>query len=73
MDRKKVVIPHVPMRMEQVDGGRAVIGLIDCPWCGKTHYTTQIDCGERTVFCGTKNKKSERPDGRSRVVITQIF
>lgn len=59
MARKKVVIPHVPMRMEQVDGGRAVIGL--------------IDCGERTVFCGTKNKKSERPDGRSRVVITQIF
>lgn len=63
--------PRVPMVMKPVDGGRAVIGLIECPCCGETHYTTQIECGEREVFCGLK--KAVRPDGYSNIVITEII
>lgn len=39
------------MVMKPVDGGRAVIGLIECPRCGQDHFTTQIRCGELSVFC----------------------
>ena len=62
----------VPMRMLPVDGGAATIGAIDCPWCGKTHLTTHIECGERKVRCGTKSGDAECPDGTSRVDITEI-
>jgi hypothetical protein len=70
---KKQTIPSVPMMMKPVDGGSAVIGVIECPWCGQTHFTTQIQCGERTVFCGTRKGKAQRPDGHSKIIITQIL
>ena len=57
------------MVMKPVDGGRAVIGLIECPHCGETHYTTQIECGQRDVFCG---QEGQRPDGYSTIVIERI-
>ncbi len=65
-------IPEVLLVMKQVDGGRAVIGVIECPWCGETHFTTQVQCGERKVFCGTKKGKAETPDGYSRVDVIRI-
>lgn len=46
-DAKKTVLMLRP-----VDGGRAVIGAIDCPHCGKEHLTTQIGTGLLRVFCG---------------------
>jgi hypothetical protein len=66
--------PNVVMVMKPVDGGRAVIGLIECPHCGETHYTTQIQCGERDVFCGIARKDTPtiRPDGYATVVVTRI-
>lgn len=48
---KKQAVPDVLMVMKPVDGGRAVIGLIECPHCGQDHFTTQIRCGELHVFC----------------------
>ena len=62
--------PKVLMAMKPVDGGRATIGLIECPCCGETHYTTDIRCGERRVFCGTG---AERPDGYSTLDVTAII
>lgn len=47
-------IPKVVLVMKPVDGGRATIGILECPHCGETHYTTQIECGDRQVFCGSK-------------------
>jgi hypothetical protein len=63
-------IPKVMLVMKPVDGGRAMIGLIECPCCGETHYTTQIQCGERLVFCGVN---AERPDGHSRILVERIL
>lgn len=67
--------PGVVMVMKPVDGGRATIGLIECPNCGETHYTTQIECGERNVFCGTAgdNSPAIRPDGFSTVDVERIL
>lgn len=61
--------------MKPVDGGRAVIGIIECPNCGQTHYTTQIECGFRKVFCGTGNVDNfgVGQDGYSELVILQII
>lgn len=67
--------PDVVLVMKPVDGGRAMIGVIECPHCGETHYTTQIECGERDVFCGTKNVAecpTVRSDGYATVVVTRI-
>lgn len=60
---------NVVMILRQVDGGRAVIGSIDCPVCGKEHLTVQIHCGELRVFCG---KASPNPDGWSWVDVQTI-
>ncbi|OWK34246.1 hypothetical protein [Fimbriiglobus ruber] len=70
--------PDVLLVMKQVDGGRAAIGLIECPHCGETHYTTHIECGERTVYCGVKAAEVDqyrtiRPDGYGTVVVKQII
>lgn len=35
--------PSVILVMKPVDGGRAMIGMIECPHCGETHYTTNIN------------------------------
>lgn len=69
--------PDVILVMKPVDGGRAIIGIIECPHCGETHYTTQIECGERDLFCGlakwqTGECETIRPDGYSSVVVTRI-
>lgn len=65
--------PKVVLVMKPVDGGRATIGLIECPFCGDTHYTTLIQCGERDIFCGTgAASPAERPDGYSRIVVQRI-
>ena len=56
--------------MKPVDGGRACIGLIDCPYCGETHYTTNIKTGERDVFCG---QGAQKPDGYSFLCVTHIM
>ena len=69
--------PNVLLVMKQVDGGRAVIGLIECPHCGETHYTTDIRCGERDVYCGlpkwnTGECETVWPDGYATVIVTRI-
>lgn len=60
--------------MKQVDGGKAVIGLIECPSCGETHYTTLIQCGERDMFCGTNciGTDNVRSDGYTTVDVQRI-
>lgn len=62
-------MPKVLLVMKPVDGGRAVIGLIECPHCGQDHYTTQIECGERRVFCGSG---ADSKDGYSFVSVERI-
>jgi len=66
--------PDVLLVMKPVDGGRAVIGIIECPHCGETHYTTLIQCGERDVFCGTAGNPAPtiRPDGYATVIVRAI-
>lgn len=66
--------PEVLLVMKQVDGGRAVIGIIECPHCGETHFTTKIECGERDVYCGltTADSPTVRPDGYATVIVTRI-
>lgn len=61
--------PKVSMTMRPVDGGRAVIGAVDCPVCGKEHLTVQIRCGDLRVFCGDE---SPNPDGWSWVSVETI-
>lgn len=65
---------EVLLVMKPVDGGRAVIGIIECPHCGETHFTTNIACGERDVFCGltTADAPTVRPDGYATVIVTRI-
>jgi hypothetical protein len=65
--------PSVMLVMKPVDGGRAMIGLIECPHCGETHYTTDIKCGERDIFCGTVGDGAQRPDGYSTVIVQRII
>ncbi len=68
--------PNVLLLMKPVDGGRAMIGIIECPHCGQTHYTTHIECGERTVFCGLgriDDCETVRSDGYATVIVTQII
>jgi len=77
MTTEKQRRPEVVLVMMPVDGGRAMIGLIECPHCGETHYTTQIQCGERDVYCGvprfnTADCPTVRPDGYATVIVTRI-
>ena len=65
--------PEVVMVMKPVDGGRACIGIIECPFCGETHYTTDIKCGERDVFCGTGSGNAQRHDGYSTLFVGRIL
>lgn len=71
MTTEKQRCPDVLLVMKPVDGGRAVIGIIECPHCGQTHFTAHIECGRRDLFCGTQDP-TVRPDGFSSVVVTQI-
>ena len=66
--------PDVLLVMKPVDGGRAVIGIIECPHCGQTHFTTNIQCGPRLVFCGRPIDAGPgvRPDGHAEVNVTRI-
>lgn len=73
MTTEKQRRPDVLLVMKPVDGGRAVIGIIECPHCGQTHYTTQIQCGERDVFCGNADSETVRSDGYATVIVTQII
>jgi hypothetical protein len=64
------------MMIKPVDGGRAVIGVIECPHCGQTHFTAHIECGERQLFCGTghtEDTENIRVDGYSTVVVVRII
>lgn len=38
--------------IKPVDGGRACIGVVECPVCGQDHYTTNVRAGELRVYCG---------------------
>lgn len=62
--------PSVVMVMRMVDGGRAVIGSIDCPHCGKEHLTVRVQCGDLRVYCGVGVSSS--PDGWSWVSVETI-
>jgi hypothetical protein len=70
-------IADVVMVMKPVDGGRAVIGIVECPQCGETHYTTQIRCGQLDVFCGIVGCEdvltAARPDGWTTLNVTRIL
>ncbi len=59
----KTKAPPAVMTMRPVDGGRAVIGSIDCPNCGKEHLTTVISTGERRVFCGVVDEENASSSG----------
>ena len=74
MTTEKQRRPDVILVMKPVDGGRAMIGVIECPHCGQTHFTTNIECGERNLFCGlaTVDAPTVRPDGYSTVIVTRI-
>jgi formylmethanofuran dehydrogenase subunit E len=75
-NRPKTQCPDVLLVMKQVDGGSAVIGLIECPHCGETHYTTDVRCGERRVRCGVPafrdGTPNVGPDGYAWVDIIRI-
>lgn len=72
-EREAQQCPSVLMVMKPVDGGRAVIGMVECPHCGKEHLTTQIKCGELTLFCGLdEDNKTVGTDGHSRVMVERI-
>lgn len=63
--------------MKPVDGGKAMIGMIECPHCGQEHLTTNIKCGERDVYCGVPASRVEgnetiRHDGYATVIVTRI-
>lgn len=75
MTTEKQRRPEVLLVMKPVDGGRASIGIIECPHCGQTHYTTDIRCGERDVLCGHGDDRPEtvRPDGYATVIVRQII
>lgn len=70
MSTKRKHIPKVVLMIKPVDGGRAVIGVIDCPNCGQEHLTTNISCGERKIFCGSSE---DDDDGYSWVDIQEII
>ena len=63
-------VPKVVMIMRPVDGGRAVIGSVDCPHCGKEHLTVRIQTGRLRLFCGVV--ESPNPDGWSWVDVETI-
>ena len=65
-----IIIPKVLVVMKPVDGGQSMIGVIECPQCGETHYTARIECGERSIFCGTN---AELDNGYSTVDVTAII
>jgi len=69
MPETKKTHPKVVLNMRMVDGGRACIGSVDCPHCGKEHLTVQIRCGELRVFCGRDAKTA---DGWQFVNVTTI-
>ena len=64
-------VPEVVLTMVPVDGGKTMMGIIDCPYCGCQHYTSKIECGETTVFCGGRNNDSE--PGRKPVIVQRIL
>lgn len=61
--------PSVVMTLRPVDGGRAVIGSVDCPHCGKEHLTCRVMCGDLRVYCGNE---SPEPDGWSWIIVESI-
>lgn len=65
------VVPKVVLTMTPVDGGKTMIGIIDCPYCGHQHYTSKIECGETTVFCGSRD--SDVKSGRKPVIVQRIL
>ena len=64
-------VPEVVLTMVQVDGGKTVVGVIDCPYCGHQHFTSKIECGETTVFCGNRDPDVE--SGRKPVIVQRIL
>jgi hypothetical protein len=65
-------IPPVVLIMKKVDGGAAVIGVLECPHCGQDHYTTRVNAGNLDVFCG-RNNGATRPDGWSTVCVERVI
>lgn len=73
-EREAKMCPSVVMMMKPVDGGRAVIGMVECPHCGKEHLTTQIKCGELKLFCGfDEHGNTVGTDGYSRVTVERVI
>lgn len=66
-------IPKVLMVVKPVDGGRGAIGLIECPYCGQTHYTAMLHLGQRDFFCGSQAGNAERPDGYSTLNVIALL
>lgn len=66
-------IPKVLMVVKPVDGGRGAIGLIECPYCGQTHFTTMLHLGRRDFFCGTLGGNAERADGYSTLDVLALL
>lgn len=77
MTTEKQRRPEVVLVMKPVDGGRAMIGMIECPHCGAEHLTTNISCGERDVYCGvpkfnTNECPAVRADGYATIIVIRI-
>jgi len=71
VEAKAERVPEVILTMVQVDGGKTVVGVIDCPYCGHQHFTSKIKCGETTVFCGGRDPEVE--SGRKPVIVQRIL
>ena len=62
-------IPRVIMVLRPVDGGKFMVGLIECPNCGETNYTANTNCGEMWVYCG----KSTKDNGWTKVMVSGVL
>ena len=66
-------LPKVLLCMRPVDGGSAVIGVLEeCPNCGGQHFTTSLECGRRKFFCGL-NSDAKTADGWTWVDVQRIL
>lgn len=50
--KKESTHPRVGIVLAPVDNGKAVIGVIDCPSCGREHFTVNFTSGLRRIRCG---------------------
>jgi len=63
-------VPKVALIVKPVDGGSGRIGLIECPHCGRLHFTFHLLAGARNVWC---DKDESRRDIVKRVNVAVVL